>query len=1680
MRSFSARRGFTGIAVVSFAVLTVCGLVAPAAVSADRTADPTRDASGPTFDVAAANGPAPVDLRPRYQADNPALGFRAFFAKTGVRIAPLAPQESSSDWTLDLSVGGYSFESRLGTLSRADLSSSRNRVDYTFADGPFAVSYSNGPMGFQQTFELSGPPLGTATARDSRVQIGILVSGSMVDNVSLADAGDAVAFQSRTSPATLRYALAGATGADGTALPARIDLLADSEGRPSSLRIRIDVTDGSYPVQVRALLSGARGAEGESFKLEPTSILLGTPTEVGFAGEGAPVNDTCATAEIVPGSGPFPYLTAITADITDATAVGDPPAPSCQSSVSRSVWYAFTPAATSSYTISSCADAPTASTADDTVMAVYTSAAGCAGAFTQIAGACDDDSCGSEINQSVITAHLTAGVTYYVVVFQFSTTAPTVGNTAVQLRINPTNPPANDTCAGAIPLMLDMPADGTNTAATNDYQISAPAAACFPGIGQTTSSASGRDTVWSFTAPSAGDYSFRATLTAGGGNPVLYTASGCPAAPPTQSLACAAGVLFASNRSSSTAALTGTEELMCQTLGAGQKVHVFVDEGTMASPGGPYTIEATRCVRETEPNGAPAQAVPLPCGIEGSIAPAGEIDFFALGAPSAGSRVFAMADGVAGSSTDFDMRITTTVSTLEYDDAGNATLWGGNSPHCAGTPLTGVDSFVRMSHFSATTQSEPYRLFSVVQPPGTGLGGSSATPETEPNAPLLSQANAAPNLFFSGTISPSGASGDLDLFRFCAEKGDLIFLSVDGDPLRNNTPINPALFLLDNDGSHLFGFDDAGSTSSTTSGAGSLTATSPSSPGEAAAWRARYSGTYYAGVHVQGTSTGDYLYSIGLNCRRGLELSADLAVTENPTPDPAQAGANMTYAIAVTNLGPNPALDAAWSDALPSNVTFASVTGPAGWTCALDAGSVVTCTGTCLLPNQPAVFTLVVEASPCQGNAPITNSVTVTSKTFDPVVANNSADATVMGIDLGVCNDRDPCTSNDQCVGSSCVGTPVDCNDFDLCTTDSCDPATGLCVHASIPCDDQNACTDDSCAPATGCVFLAGDANACTDSSACTSDQCTNGRCVSTQIVFCDDGNACTDDACDPMTGLCAYTPDDTNACSDGNACTVDVCLDGVCTCPTCGSAPTLVFTNETPLAIPDSPASPVTSTIRVTGAPASLEDLNLRTLLVHPASNHLEVTLRSPSGTVVTITTGNGAGANVFNGTLWDDQADPGSQITGGSPPTPYGVNPNIVTDRTYATNVLATPLTPVESLAAFRGEDPNGDWTLTLRDTVAGGVGTLDSWQLLLQAIPFTLPSSSVSVTNSTPLPIPDGGAAVSSTVVVVGAGTSLSSVKLTTFLPHTWPSDLLVTLQSPAGTIATITTQNAGLGPDDVFNGTVWFDEADPGSQIPYGTVNPNLVADHTYTNRILASPLVTEEPLAAFQWENPNGTWTLYLEDNTSLDTGTLNGWTLEIVTEDCSALCVVDCNDQDACTNDLCDPIQGCRHTPIGCDDGVFCTTDSCDPVGGCAHDPLPMNGAACDDSNPCTAQDTCSHGECVGTPVPPPAEVAGLGFVNPSPDEQTNGWLGVMGASQYDVVRGLIGALPVGPGGGDEVCFDDLPGLTMVDPAIPGTATGFLYVIRAESECGSGSWGDARQNTGGGPVFTPRSTTTCP
>ncbi len=77
----------------------------------------------------------------------------------------------------------------------------------------------------------------------------------------------------------------------------------------------------------------------------------------------------------------------------------------------------------------------------------------------------------------------------------------------------------------------------------------------------------------------------------------------------------------------------------------------------------------------------------------------------------------------------------------------------------------------------------------------------------------------------------------------------------------------------------------------------------------------------------------------------------------------------------------------------------------------------------------------------------------------------------------------------------------------------------------------------------------------------------------------------------------------------------------------------------------------------------------------------------------------------------------------------------------------------------------------------------------------------------------------------------------------------------------------------------------------------------------------------------------------------------------------------DCDDDDPCTADSCDPGTGCVHVPLdgevaGCDDGQACNGVERCSAGVCRHEPVP----ACDDGDPCTDDDCRDDTGCVNMP----------------------------------------------------------------------------------------------------------------
>ncbi len=189
------------------------------------------------------------------------------------------------------------------------------------------------------------------------------------------------------------------------------------------------------------------------------------------------------------------------------------------------------------------------------------------------------------------------------------------------------------------------------------------------------------------------------------------------------------------------------------------------------------------------------------------------------------------------------------------------------------------------------------------------------------------------------------------------------------------------------------------------------------------------------------------------------------------------------------------------------------------------------------------------------------------------------------------CANSDLCDGNELCdsAGVCQPGTPPVIDDGNPCTADACDPVTGV-SHTPVPsgtscsngdvcdgletcdgaglcqpgtplsCDDSNVCTADACNPASGCDFVPVSAgSSCADADLCNGEELCDGvgTCSPGTPLPIDDGNPCTADACDPVLGVTHTPVPSGTACPNGDLCDGDELCDASTVCQP-GTPPTI------------------------------------------------------------------------------------------------------------------------------------------------------------------------------------------------------------------------------------------------------------------------------------------------------------------------------------------------------------------------------------------------------------------------------------------------------------------------------------------------------------------------------------------
>lgn len=152
-------------------------------------------------------------------------------------------------------------------------------------------------------------------------------------------------------------------------------------------------------------------------------------------------------------------------------------------------------------------------------------------------------------------------------------------------------------------------------------------------------------------------------------------------------------------------------------------------------------------------------------------------------------------------------------------------------------------------------------------------------------------------------------------------------------------------------------------------------------------------GTYTVQITDTGWIIGDSGHPTATATATVRPQAADLGLSVN-APGTVKNGANLIYAVDVSNGGVDPARNVVMIDTLPYGTVFQAVTAT-GWRCSTPpvgkAGGTVTCTVDPLASGAHVSSSIGVKVKAHLGRGVIVNAATVSSDTPDPISSNNSA-----------------------------------------------------------------------------------------------------------------------------------------------------------------------------------------------------------------------------------------------------------------------------------------------------------------------------------------------------------------------------------------------------------------------------------------------------------------------------------------------------------------------------------------------------------------------------------------------------------------------------------------------------------------------------------------------------------------
>lgn len=611
-----------------------------------------------------------------------------------------------------------------------------------------------------------------------------------------------------------------------------------------------------------------------------------------------------------------------------------------------------------------------------------------------------------------------------------------------------------------------------------------------------------------------------------------------------------------------------------------------------------------------------------------------------------------------------------------------------------------------------------------------------------------------------------------------------------------------------------------------------------------------------------------------------------------------------------------------------------------------------------------------------------------------------------------------------------CAGPPpAYCVDDDPCTADSCNLQTNLCLHPPIDgcceedveCDDGDPCTQDFCQDAVhicahstveGCCHNDDDCiGFLTDQDLCKDPVCVDSKCRLLHLpdlnccltnLDCDDGDPCTDDVCNPGNNTCSNLPQGKTCCftvadcvADDDPCTKEACVDNQCqssVTPDCCKGD---------WECEDS--NPCTVDVCLGYACR---------FVVDPQSNCCLADADCPVPCspceAATCTAGHWClQSPVENCTVHPDYSESftclGTLATAGWLQTEFSLG-------SFVRSAASTPL----------GKDPAA--RLDIDTTLMGGKACLSS--PLVSLLHPEQPHALTFEQHVALIPIDEGQVASTGTFTVrarpMGAA---QDIVLATYAGDKVPADrpTIVVLppkvkeglfrirfcadvdQGARASAWTVDSVKIGTGsppriltlPEDIAmlpgeHVKLWFDATDDdGDSLAFflaGPPNASVGAPVSLGPKTVSVPVSLDPPE-----DQMLGTRVVRLTASDGFFSDRVS-FAQTVYVPQCQGS--ADCDDENYCTDDLCNPITGCINDFIAgccnpltpCDDGDLCTTDdcvesacvfsptdcndenlctddTCQPDKGCLH---PFNNEECDDDSICTWHDICFKGSCIG------------------------------------------------------------------------------------------------------------------